>query len=256
VAAAVNKLLWDAKTGVYDQSTTARGSVIQDANVTAILAGIPTPARARSMTRVLTRALAGPYGNWSTSSPVPSGYTHDASPYMGSFNLLSDFAVGDAAGALALMRREWGYMDTHDPGGTAWERIQPNGIPAPGQLSDSTAHAWSTGPVPALSEYVLGIAPVAPGYVTWAVTPQLGNLRWAQGTSPTPRGTIAVAWKRVGRGGFVLTVTPPPGTSGTVTLPRVRRRVVSVAEDGRAVRGARLVFTGVRGTHTFALVTR
>jgi len=254
IRSAVNAKLWDAKTGAYDASTTERGSVVQDANVTAILAGIPSARRARGITRVLVRSLASPYGPWATSSPVPSGYNHDVSPYMGSFNVLSDFAVGNEAAALALIRREWGFMVNHDPGGVDWERIQPNGIPAGGPVADSTAHAWSTGPAPALSMYVLGVVPVDPGFATWRIAPQPGSLRWAQGIVPTPHGPIAVRWRRSGRRAFVLTVVAPRGTSGTVILPRLGPRG-ALAEDGRLVRGSPRVLRRVRGHHTFAWVS-
>src|SRR5207248_167527 len=82
--------------------------------------------------------------------------------------------AGDEAAALSTIRREWGFMIRHDPGGVEWERIQPNGIPAGGPIADSSAHAWSTGPTAALSMYVLGVRPASPGYRHWTVGPQPG----------------------------------------------------------------------------------
>jgi len=219
VSTAVNGQLWDAQTGVYDPSTSERGSVLQDANVTAILAGIPTGARAREIATVLQSSLRSPYGSMSVSSPVPSGYKQTISPYIGGFNVLADFAIGDESAALALIRQEWGYMISHDPGGTEWENIPLDGTIAGYPVAGSSAHAWSTGPTPALSEYVLGVTPATPGFATWAVAPQPGGLTWAQGAVPTPHGSIAVRW-RSGRGTFVLTVVAPRGTSGSVAVPR------------------------------------
>jgi hypothetical protein len=72
---AVDRRLWDPKTGVYDASTTERSSVVQDANVTAILAGIPSPARAHRIVKVLSRALRSRFGPLNVSSPVPPSYT-------------------------------------------------------------------------------------------------------------------------------------------------------------------------------------
>ena len=256
VARAVNRHLWDSSTGVYDASTSQRGSVVQDANVTAILAGIPSRARARRIIRVLERRLSSRFGPRDVSSPAPSGYTQDISPYMGSFNVLADFASGEESAALALIRREWGYMINHDPGGTDWERIQLNGIPKGGPLADSSAHAWSTGPTPALSEYVLGVAPAKAGFSQWVAAPEPGQLSWAQGTVPTPHGPIGVRWQRRRRSSFVLTIQVPRRTSATVEIPLLGARR-TIARDGRVVRpnvvrGGYAIFRHVSGIHTWA----
>jgi alpha-L-rhamnosidase len=256
VARSVNAHLWDRGAGVYEASTTQRGAVVQDANVTAILAGIPSHSRARAIIAVLRRRLRHRFGLLDVSSPVPSGYTQDISPYMGSFNVLADFSVGDEAAALALIRQEWGYMVGHDPGGVDWERIQLDGVPKGGPLADSLAHAWSTGPTPALSEYVLGVRPASPGFLRWTVTPQPGPLRWAQGVVPTPRGQISAGWRRSGQRSFVMTVQVPAHTSATVEIPLLGQRR-AIARDGKlvrpnVVRGGYAVFRGVSGTHTWA----
>jgi alpha-L-rhamnosidase len=265
---AVNRRLWDQKTGVYDASNSIRGAVVQDANVIAILSGIASPRRARGIVNVLRRALATPYGPIVATANA-SGYIRDISPYMGSFNVLADFAAGSERGALALMRQEWGFMISHDPGGVDWERIQPDGVPAGTSgslmLADSSAHAWSTGPTAALSEFVLGVAPAAPGYGRWTIAPHPGGLRWAQGTVPTPHGSISVRWRRPERRRFVLTIAAPRGTSGTVAVPLLDRRG-TIARSGRvlwtrghALRGVRarragsaVVFAQAAGATTYA----
>ena len=256
VRRAVNARLWDRRAGVYDASTTQRGAVVQDANVTAILAGIPDRSRARDIISVLQRRLRHRFGLLDVSTPAPAGYTQDISPYMGSFNVLADFAAGDEAAALALIRQEWGYMVSHDPGGTDWERIQLNGVPKGGGLADSSAHAWSTGPTPALSQYLLGVRPASPGFATWMVAPEPGPVTWAQGVVPTPRGPVSVRWRRRGRRSFVITVQAPAHTSGTVQIPLLGHRR-TIARDGHlvrpsAVRGGYAVFRGVAGSHTWA----
>ena len=234
VTKAVNRQLWNPKTHVYDASTSQRGAVVQDANVTAILAGIAGRSRARRILKVLQRRLGSKYGPLDVSSPAPSGYTQHVSPYMGSFHVLADLTAGDEAAALSTIRREWGFMIRHDPGGVEWERIQPNGIPAGGPIADSSAHAWSTGPTAALSMYVLGVRPASPGYRHWTVGPQPGDLRWAQGVVQTRRGPIGVRWRRKARKLFVLTVLAPRGTSGKVAVPLLRRGG-TIARSGKIV---------------------
>ncbi len=115
VARAVNARLWNAKTGVYDASASIHGSVVQDANVMAILSGIASPTRARSIIGVLRRALATPYGP-AIATTDATGYVRDVSPYMSGFNVLADFASGEDPDALALIRQEWGFIDLPRPG--------------------------------------------------------------------------------------------------------------------------------------------
>ncbi len=115
------------------------------------------------------------------------------------------------------------------------------------------AHGWGGGPVPALSGYVLGIRPTAPGYRHWLVAPQPGDLRFAQGQAPTPHGPLASRWRREG-GSFKLTVVAPKGTSGVVILP-LPRHARAIAMDGKDVHakrrgGTARVKVGA-GQHTF-----
>jgi alpha-L-rhamnosidase len=65
---------------------------------------------------------------------------------------------------------------------------------------------------------VLGARPVSPGYKTWLIEPQAGDLSWAKGRVPTPYGPITVRWDK-DRNGLKLKVFVPAGTSGTVGLP-------------------------------------
>ena len=252
VTNAVNRRLWNPKTGVYDASDQLRGVVVQDANVIAILSGIASPQRARGIVSVLQRALATPFGP-AVATADATGYIRDISPYMGSFNVLADFAAGDEAGALALIRQEWGFMTSHDPGGVDWERIEPNGIPAgtSGSLmiADSSAHAWSTGPTAALSEFVLGAAPATPGYSRWTIAPHPGDLKWAQGSIPTPHGSITIRWRRNARRSFLLTMSTPSRTSGTVTIPLLDRNG-TIARHGKIVWSHRRAVNGVRAHRT------
>jgi hypothetical protein len=238
VTAAVNRILWNPKTDVYDASDTIRGAVVQDANVLAILSGIARGHRALNITKTLARALATPYGPVAATANA-SGYNRDISPYAGSLNVLADFAAGNTSDALALIRREWGFMINHDPGGVDWERIQPSGVPAgtSGALmaADSSAHAWSTGPTPALSQYILGVAPATPGFATWTIAPHLANLRYAQGAVPTPHGRISVLWHRASHNrSFALSVHTPAGTKGTVAIPLLGH-LRTIARNGKVI---------------------
>jgi alpha-L-rhamnosidase len=129
--------------------------------------------------------------------------------------------------------------------------MQLNGLPKSGGIS--LAHGWGGGPVPALSGYILGIRPTAPGYRHWIIAPQPGDLHYAQGQAPTPHGPIDSRWRRGGHF-FKLTIAAPRGTSGVVRLP-LPRHAHAIAMDGKAVHAKRrrgvAVFKKVRGRHTF-----
>ena len=61
----------------------------------------------------------------------------------------------------------------------------------------SLCHGWSAGPAAWLHEAVLGVRPALPGFAAVDFLPSLGDLRWAEGTVPSPRGPITVALRRV-----------------------------------------------------------
>lgn len=214
--AQINAQLHDPATHAYDISTTDRGSVAQDANSAVILYGVAPASRQAGVVAAMTQTLGTPHGDLSVSSPVPAGSTQIISPFVGSSDLDARFAAGDTAGALQLLRGEWGPMTTGPDGGTMWEKLAPDGTINGGS---SLAHAWSTGPTSALTSYVLGVTPASPGYATWQVAPQPGSLGWAEGAVPTPHGDITVKWASSPTG-FAIAVQAPAGTAGTVLLPR------------------------------------
>ena len=51
-------------------------------------------------------------------------------------------------------------------------------------------HAWSGGGLTILAQYVCGIEPVEPGWKTFKVRPQLGNLEYAETGNETFAGNI------------------------------------------------------------------
>jgi hypothetical protein len=170
-------------------------------------------------------------------------------PFMAFFEVKARFESGLDASAVELVRRLWGYMARNGPG-TAWEVIGPHGTP---QLFavPSLAHGWSTGVVPALTAYVLGVQPASPGYARFVARPRPAGLAWAAGDVPTPGGTIHVEWRRQGKSMTARVSSPVPGT---VVLPAVG----SVTVDGRSVRlpmtsRDETVVEVSKGSHTIAV---
>jgi len=77
----------------------------------------------------------------------------------------------------------------------------------------SDCHAWGAHPIFHLFATVLGVRPAAPGMAEVTVNPQLGGLRWAEGTLRTPHGPLRVRADGVG-----VTVDLPEGIVQRSTL--------------------------------------
>jgi alpha-L-rhamnosidase len=230
---AINATLFDTTTGLYDITDSLRGPAAQDANAFAVLFGVAPADKQASILQNLKTALYT--ANGPLAFAPASGFTVIISPFASSFEAWARFEVGDAVGALSLIRTEWGHMQKGQPfysGGT-WERMTPDAVPD--SAATSLAHGWASGPTSALSKYVLGVRPVEPGYRTWLIEPQTGDLTWAEGTVPTPFGPIAVGWQMTSQG-LRLKVSVPQSTSGTVGLPVSGANAVLI-DNGRTVTG-------------------
>jgi hypothetical protein len=276
--AAVNQLLWDPAKGAYHDnghtsSATSTPLYPQDGNSLAVWFGL-TNSRSQA-----ARVLLYLKSNWNRYGATAPEWNGDISPFPGSMEVYARFAADDNAGALALIRREWGYMLTSPLGthSTFWEGYHANGTlgynasypGAPAGNYTSLAHGWATGPTGALTRYVLGITPDSAGGRAYHVVLHPGNLRWVSGRLGLPAGAVRVSW-RYARGGFTLSVTDRgAGTRGVIALPRLGvNRIVYIngvkAWDGTRFLGAAgigsayqdssyIYFRGVgAGAHTFA----
>lgn len=59
-------------------------------------------------------------------------------------------------------------------------------------VGGSHCHGWSSTPTRDLVVYTLGVQPAEPGFARARVAPALGDLAWAEGEAPTPRGPLRV----------------------------------------------------------------
>ena len=288
LAAALRISLYDGAAGAMKLNTLdPTGNHTQDANVQSVLAGVLRGKAANAALNFLGNQLATPYGTATGQFNNDLFMGRYISPFQSGWELFARFQYFRTGAALDLTRRLWGHMVTGDPGDTFWEKLTVDGGVAPYQSANadgsaiiedqrsgetSLAHGWSSGPTAALSAYVLGMRPVAPGWKTWLVEPQPGDLDYAQGTVGTPRGKLASRWERDagGRTSFRLTVKAPKATAGTVAVPLFGHRR-TIGRDGRVVwDGKRAVggaiahragdyvrfFEPLAGTHTYAWSTK
>jgi hypothetical protein len=274
---AINSLLWDPGEAAYKDigytaNATSSPLYPQDGNSLALWFGV-SDSQAQAQ-----HVLAYLRGNWNQYGATAPEWNGNISPFPGSMEVYAHFAGGDDAAALALIRREWGYMLTapQGTGSTFWEGYDANGAlaynasynGAPAGNYTSLAHGWSTGPTGALTHDVLGIAPTAAGGNSYQVIPHPGDLSWVDGQLTMPAGPVVAAWKHTTDGFGLQVADHGAGTSGEIAVPRFGvDRVVYVngvkAWDGTRFLGATgiesadqdatyIYFRGVApGTRTF-----
>ncbi|KAL3427334.1 alpha-l-rhamnosidase [Phlyctema vagabunda] len=219
VSKALNKYLFDDSTGAYFD-TLPGISHAQDGNGISIVSGAATKDRAKSALAYLSKNNARFYGNaFYDNDATGGGFSQRVYAFISFFEIEARFLSGLADSALEEIRRLYGWMASQDPGITFWEGIGENGSKYEADYT-SLAHGWSTGVVPALSNYVLGVNPTGPGFSIWSVKPHPGDVAWARGQVPTPNGPIVVDWTSVGNHhNFALTVTAPMGSKGVISVP-------------------------------------
>lgn len=215
----------------------------QDGNSIAALAGITDKKVSAQILDYWAKAAAQPYGNAFYDSSVLSPGDHFSSrvyAFISYFELSARLSThGTVASAFDEIRRLYGWMSSHDPNITMWEGIGPNGSAYEGAFT-SMAHGWSTGIVPLMTNHVLGVRPLEPGFKKWQVCPVIdgGGLSWARGVVPTPNGGLQVSWAtRETRAGtvFSLEVKAPRGTKGIICVPIVGFASGKVKLDGEDV---------------------
>ncbi|WP_427168208.1 alpha-L-rhamnosidase C-terminal domain-containing protein [Streptomyces sp. C1-1] len=263
VTDAVNTHLWDADAGAYLDSATGPARHAQDGNALAVTAGVADAGRAASALAHLDATTRLPYGNaFMDNDTLFDGAAQRVYAFTSYPEIVARFRTGRTDSALDQIRRTYGWMDGHDPGITNWEGVGPGGSLYEDAYT-SMAHGWSTGVLPALTHHLLGAGPTSPGYATWEVRPQPGDVAWAQGQLPTPHGALRVAWQNSGRT-FHIVLDVPKETRGTLVLPGDGRRLTvrargrtlwdgrHAATDGVGVVDGRVTISGLGpGTHDF-----
>ncbi|KAL3297413.1 alpha-L-rhamnosidase A [Colletotrichum asianum] len=229
VAKSLAQRNFDESVGAFYDGTTGADSDeyvaahAQDGNSIAVLADVVSGDKAKGVLAYYARAASRAYGNaFYDSDAVGQGFSQRVYAFVSYFELAARLKVDDgdgtAEGAVEEMKRLYGWMGGQDPGVTFWEGIGPDGRPYEDGYT-SMAHGWSTGIVPLMSSYVLGVRPTSPGFKTWSVMPGVG-----------------VEWVGEGGGRFKIAVLAERGTKGVVGVPFEEGMVVEVDE--------RVVFSG------------
>ncbi|NLX55270.1 MAG: alpha-L-rhamnosidase [Planctomycetaceae bacterium] len=214
-------VLGDKETAELCTAAAARGRhVVPDAN--------------RSKSGAALLSLAGMSDAKRVSEEVLKvGGPRDISTFYGFYVLQALAKSGDTDTALDFIRSYWGAM--LDLGATTfWEDFnlewtdnaaRIDELVPPGKkdvhgdygaycyvgFRHSLCHGWASGPTAWLSQHVLGVTPLEPGFRRVRIAPQMGDLHWAEGDYPTPLGPIHVRHERRSDGTIESAVTAPAG---------------------------------------------
>ena len=164
---------------------------------------------------------------------VSVGGAKDFSTFYG-YYMLDALAKGERhQQAIDIIRQYWGKM--LDLGATTfWEDFNLDWARNAGRIDEFTpagkddihrdfgaycypsfrhsfCHGWASGPTPWMTRYILGIEVLEPGCKTIRITPHLCDLDWAEGTFPTPLGTIYVKHVKQANGKIDTTIKAPKG---------------------------------------------
>lgn len=153
------------------------------------------------------------------------------STFYGYYMLRAMALAGNFEGALDVIRSYWGAM--LDLGATSfWEDFNLDWVPGAGRIDElvppgkkdihrdygaycykgfrhSLCHGWASGPTAWLSEYVLGVRVLEPGCRKVLISPHLGDLRWVEGSFPTPYGIIRIRHEKDQNGKIVSDIQAP-----------------------------------------------
>jgi hypothetical protein len=102
----------------------------------------------------------------------------------------------------------------------------------------SDSHAWSAHPNYDLLTTVAGVVPAAPGFAVVRIEPYLGALSMVDAAVATPRGAVAVRYRRSGTE-LTADVTLPAGMTGTFAWGAAERPLLAGAQHFTIDRGTR-----------------
>lgn len=244
---AANSLLWNPTVGLYKDNPSST-LYPQDGNSLAVWFGL-TDSAAKNTT--ITNTLTARWERYGALTPEKNN-GGAIGTFPGSMEVQAHFVAGDDTDALAMIRREWGYMLTAPIGtnSTFWEGFQYDGSFDYGGQYMSASHGWATGPTSALTFYVLGLMPTGAGG-QYDFVPHAGDLTHVEGNITTPQGAVNGSWDYA-PGTFTEHLTSPANTTGTIGVPTYGSSAVTVTVNGTTVwsGGTFTATTGVTGGYT------
>lgn len=147
-----------------------------------------------------------------------------ASPYMEKYVFEAMMMMGYEREALTRHKERMRYMIEHPYFTTLFEHWN---IGVEGYSAGSVNHAWTGGGLTVLSQYLCGIAPLAPGYEKIAVMPQPGDVQWATAEVCSVKGVVKSSFSQHSKG-LSVTIQAPLGVPTVVGIPAKKVKEVRV----------------------------
>lgn len=210
-----------ARQNLVNAPTNTYGDRLQE-NAMAVYSGVATPGQQKAIYQAVLNPDS-PAWDKTGSPPYNSGVI---SPYYNNYVIYALSQTGHNDAGLRVLREYWGAM-LAEGATSCWEAYDPHwpkndfhaNLYADGSHGyfASLCHGWSSGPTSWLSERVLGGRPTGGGFQSAEIAPDLGDLQWAEGDVPTPRGLIHVRADKTTRG-LAVRLTLPPDVDARVSL--------------------------------------
>ena len=162
---------------------------------------------------------------------ISVGETEGFSTFYGYYMLEAKAKAGNYQGAINNIRDYWGGM--LDMGATTfWEDFDISWMKNAGRIDEllpegkidihasygaysykklrhSLAHGWASGPTSWLTEHVLGVQVMEPGCKVLKIEPHLGDLKFVEGTFPTPYGVVNIKHEKLSNGKIESKIDAP-----------------------------------------------
>lgn len=192
-----------------------------------------TPSTHQNKQAAALLAIAGIFSSEDASNILLKGGANNFATFYGYYMLEALALDGKYNEAMQIISDYWGAM--LDLGATTfWENFnydeKHNAVPID-QLPDeskfnihsdggdhcyiglraSLCHGWASGPTSWLTRHVLGIQVIEPGSKVIRISPNLGDLDFAEGSFPTPLGIIKVKHVKQAGGKIESEIEAPEG---------------------------------------------
>ena len=185
----IDEYFWCEEKGAYiDSFESGKKNVTRHANIFALLFGYGTDAQRESI-----------INNVILNDEVPQIST----PYFKFYELESMCSIGNNHYVMEQILSYWGAM-IECGSTTFWEEFTPN-VDWKEQLGmydrkygKSLCHAWGASPIYLLGRYFLGVRPTSAGYETFAVEPNLHDIKEVDAVIPVKGGSVNIQ-KKAGR---------------------------------------------------------
>ena len=198
--ASILRDFWDAERGGFiDSYTSGKQHITRHAGIFAILYDfVDADTQKRIYDCVLRGTLADPI----------------TTPYFKFFELMALGKMGDVTGIQDYIDSYWGGM--LDLGATSvWEQFDPRKEGRAhlemygAEYGCSLCHAWGSGPIALLGNFVAGVTPTDVAYKTFTVAPTPGRYKNFRAVVPVCRGSVTVSYEN---GTVTASATVPGGT--------------------------------------------